>query len=321
MVDSKISKLPNFVYAGFPKTGSATITEIFKRHPEIFTTRQKEINFFNSESKFQNGEKWFIDTYYATVNEQPIVADNSIGYGTGLSNLTAERIYSSLGKGTKFLFTLRDPVERAFSQYLMAKNKGQFETLSFKEAIVSAIAAAGEVDEAVLDEITRGSYHSNSEHLAIYRNRMYLWPSMYFRTISEYISKFGHDNVLVLFTHDLEHDLTGQMKRIFDFLGVNEIEVDNSERHNEATTLKYPWLRKMLNTVYRNKVIREGVVHRLSLTSRKRLRRWLLSWNYKKNERKERVSKEDREQLISFLRSDIEQLEQLLNADLSAWKS
>ena len=321
MVDSKGSKLPNFVYAGFPKTGSATITEIFKRHPEIFTTRQKEINFFNSESKFQNGEKWFIDTYYATADEQPIVADNSIGYGAGLSNLTVERIHSTLGKETKVLFTLRDPAERAFSQYLMAKNKGQFETLSFKEAIESAIAAAGKVDEAVLDEISRGSYHSNSEHLAIYRNRMYLRPSMYFRTISEYVSKFGQENVLIVFTHDLEHDLNGQMKRIFGFLGINEIEVDNNERHNEATTLKYPWLRKMLNAVYRNKVIREGIVHRLSLASRKRLRRWLLSWNYKKNERKERLSKADREQLISFLKSDIDQLEQLLNVDLSTWKS
>lgn len=39
-MDDLNRKLPNFVYAGFPKTGSATITEILKRQPDIYTTRQ-----------------------------------------------------------------------------------------------------------------------------------------------------------------------------------------------------------------------------------------------------------------------------------------
>lgn len=275
--------LPNFVHIGTPKSGSGTISRVLRRHPQVFTPRPKELNFFNNSTSFSKGRDWYEETYFAAYGGQPVVCDNSIGYSTGAVEETVSRIADALGRDIKVLITVRHPVERAYSQYCMARYKGQFEKMEFADAVRDALAVEGKYSDQDVVRLEQGDYYSNPRDMSIFRHSYYVVPGLNASLFDLCVKTFGRSNVLLLFTEDMATDLVGEIGKLTDFLGVDRIEVSPDFRANEATALRYPWLRRFYNVLYGFAPFRQ-LYNGLSLQGRRTIRKKLMSWNYRRND-------------------------------------
>jgi len=105
-------KKPNFIISGFPKCGTTSLHHYLNEHPQIFMPSQKELHFFTFKilSKLKSGPK------------DKIVKETQID--------SSEKYLND----PKIIIVLRDPINRAYSNYLHLKRE-QRETLSFNEAI------------------------------------------------------------------------------------------------------------------------------------------------------------------------------------------
>ena len=311
--------LPNFIHAGVPKAASATLELIFKNHPEIYTSREKELNFFNNTAEYAKGIDWYENRFFEDTGNFPIVSDRSVGYSTGLARDVPKRILETLGDNVKFLFVLRHPVDRAYSQYCMARYKGQVDRLPFDESINRALSIRNEITNIDIDRVQTGTYYSNRRDLDIFRYCLYLHTGFYSRTLTNFSEYFDSGNILVLFVDDLARDQQAAANRVFDFLGVRQINVSGIERRNESQTLRHPIVKRIANGLYRFKSVRHVLSSSVSAEARRKLKRFFLSRNYAKNTSLPLPDLETQIKLQSFYYSDIERTQQITGRDLSDW--
>ncbi|MDB4372195.1 sulfotransferase domain-containing protein, partial [Mariniblastus sp.] len=317
----RIKMLPNFVHAGVPKSGSGTFRWIFKHHPEIYVPKVKEQNFFNLDRSYKKGLNWYEATHYKQTGNATAVGDLSIGYSTGLGIRAPERIYQSLGEGVKIIFTFRHPVDRAYSQYCMARNKGQFESSSFCNAVKSALAVKEDYSYDTIERLQTGSYYSDAKDLEIYRNCMYLYPGLYNSILNNYLKFFDRQNILCLFSDDISSNLQREANRVFEFLGVEEMTVPNDLRLNQSTTTSNSKMVKIANIFYQNRLIRTIWNDLLPYGTRKRLKRVLISRHYTTNSDRDPIDRETATLLQNYYRNDMLQLAKTTGKNLDEWQS
>ena len=114
----------DFFIVGAPKAGTTSLHHYLNEHPEIEMSTQKEADFFSDESLQKQGlyyGKNRIDTLEKYHNLFPSIQEKKYGEAS-VSYLFYEDVpkkikeYNSNGK---IIIMLRNPVERAFSHYLM----------------------------------------------------------------------------------------------------------------------------------------------------------------------------------------------------------
>ncbi len=104
---------PDFMIIGTPKSGTTSLFQYLARHPQIIPPTKKEILFFSTRRK--NGLKDYLQ-YFPLKNkaEGKITFEASpsyIYYPKGLQRI--KQLFPTI----KLIILLRDPVERAFSQW------------------------------------------------------------------------------------------------------------------------------------------------------------------------------------------------------------
>ena len=108
---------PNFFIGGAGKSGTTTLYEYLSRMPDIYMSG-KEPDFFSrnfeklSSERYDQVEKDYLKNFEIVKNEK-IIGEAS---GYIQSHVAAKNIREK-SPNAKILFTLRDPVERAFSHY------------------------------------------------------------------------------------------------------------------------------------------------------------------------------------------------------------
>tara|TARA_B100000965_G_scaffold17723_1_gene13346 strand:+ start:2034 stop:2933 length:900 start_codon:yes stop_codon:yes gene_type:complete len=138
-------KKPNFIISGFPKCGTTSLHHYLNEHPQIFMPSQKELHFFTFKilSKLKSGPKdkivkeTQIDSsekylrFFKNIKNELAIGDTSPSYINYPSEFLKIKKYLN---DPKIIIVLRDPINRAYSNYLHLKRE-QRETLSFNEAI------------------------------------------------------------------------------------------------------------------------------------------------------------------------------------------
>jgi hypothetical protein len=111
---------PNFLGIGAIKAGTTWAADILAAHPQVFMAHGKELHYFSRQ--FDRGLNWYLDKFSDAKPGQAI-GEFSVTYMDG-SEDTARRIYE-FDPGLHLIVSVRDPVERAFSQYRWEKQMGQ----------------------------------------------------------------------------------------------------------------------------------------------------------------------------------------------------
>jgi len=233
MYSSYFRLSPDVMIVGFHKTATTSLHNYLIQHPNIIKPLRKEIGYFSVF--FWRGEMWyrshfptkFMKYIKSRKNENFLVLDSDpiCSYHP----YSPQRIHDNLPK-TKLIFILRNPIDRAWSDYNQDLNRGWIPKISFEEKMK-------EDDTNFINMIN--SY--KSEKLLgddLYDlPRPYLSIGKYVVHIKKWLDYFPNEQILFLTTDEIKSDLNTSLKKIFKFLDIPEKNISNTKKHNVR---KYP---------------------------------------------------------------------------------
>src|SRR5436305_9139790 len=181
---NRIRVLPDFLIIGGQRCGTSSLYYYLTEHPGIISASTKETHFF--DESFSKGIEWYRAQFPSSFQKMYVTnvlkRDFLTGEGTPYYILyphAPRRTFATVPQ-VKLIALLRNPVERAHSQYWIEVKAG-FETLSFVEAIkTEQERIAGELEKMLQDEnyyghsyryfsyITRGIYVDQIQNLLRY---------------------------------------------------------------------------------------------------------------------------------------------------------
>jgi hypothetical protein len=244
----KLTKLnlPNFFIIGANKAGTTSLYYYLMQHPDIFMSAAKEPMFFLTLDPVPVKKKGAdIDLYY-TLKEymglfkqakEKAIGEASTAY---LSNPTSILWISKIIPEARLIAILRNPIERAMSDYLYHQKAG-IETRTFETAIAEML------------DVRRGMAQTeNAEKKNVIPGnpmvgRRYLNLGLYGHHVSNVKKYFPDDQLLVIDFRELNNDSAAVVRRICRFLGVREFIPSNLERQNVSGRNNYQIDRVLLD--------------------------------------------------------------------------
>src|ERR1700730_5681993 len=130
---SKIGASRLVVTIGAAKAGATPLFDLMRQHPVVAATTIKETNFFSDDAKYSNGFPWFLQTYFPNSADKHVLFEADPGYMC--SRTWLERI-KTCDPAARIVLMLRNPAERAFSQWLYHVQLGR-SAESFAEALAN----------------------------------------------------------------------------------------------------------------------------------------------------------------------------------------
>lgn len=206
--------LVNFLIIGSQKAATSALAKFLSQHPEIYMGTKKEAHFFNHPEKFHHLSKEQMAELYHNNFPDP-------GNATFIGEATPAymflpyipKLIFEYNPGMKIICLLRDPVERAWSQYLMERNRG-FEKNTFWKSIIR---------EFVKYFNDKDNYSLLNKNKPV-RRFCYIERGLYSKQIQKWIKYFPESQFLILRTKDLllHHEAT--LKMVYRFLNINNVE-------------------------------------------------------------------------------------------------
>lgn len=200
--------LPGFLLIGGAKCGTTSLYDWLSSHPGILPASEKEVHFF--DYNFFRGEDWY-RSHFARARDAGgcVTGDGSVSY---LSHRWAPARAARVLPDAKLILVLRNPVERAYSQYRMSR----WEKLETCESFEEAIAWEAERLRPELERIERDPRY-NSLGFGVWS---YLARSRYAEHLERWLDLFPREQFLVLRAEDMFANPHGALERIDDFLGL-----------------------------------------------------------------------------------------------------
>lgn len=308
---------PDFFIVGAAKAGTTSLYNYLKLHPEVYFSPIKEPHYFSTDIKLEEmrsdfKKKVFIDigeyinnnlgsprhgafvrdeTHYqqlfSLVKNEKRIGESSVSY---LYSQVAATKIKAFNPEAKIVIILRNPVERAFSHYLMDLRIG-YETRNFIEAVNADIQK---------DKKGWGQSH------------LYVELGLYYEQVKRYLEVYSPGNIKIILHDDFKKFPKKVLSDVYSFLGVSDKseEIDFSVRHNKAELPKSRILQKFEKTPLMQKVLADFIPGAL--------RRKLKSGFYS-TENLPGLTIEDRKSLHHYFSEDIKKLSELVGRDLSAW--
>ncbi|MEN3975906.1 sulfotransferase [Emcibacter sp. SYSU 3D8] len=200
--------LPDCLIIGAQRAGTSSLYRNILQHPGIQGATRKEVHFFDQH--FGQGTNWYRSFFNAPGNGSArrlsIEATPYYLYHPAVP----QRVKAVLPEG-RFIALLRDPVERAYSEYLHARQRG-YEPLGLAEALDAEAGRLRGEEERLLAE---PGYASHAHRFQSYQSR-----GLYARQLARWLELFPRDRFLLLKAEDLYADTQAVAERVADFLGL-----------------------------------------------------------------------------------------------------
>ena len=191
-----------FVIIGAQRSGTTYLHRVLDEHPEIAMARpaRPEPKVFLDDDVLERGQAWYEQTYFGGQQHVPLHGEKSTSY---LERPDAiERIASCLDE-VDVMVLLRDPVERAISNWRFSKNGG-LEERPLEQALVENLAGGRDWDRSAT---------SVSPFAYLERGR-------YAEQLQPWIGRFGQ-RLHVLFTEEVVGRAEG-VTGVYRALGVDD---------------------------------------------------------------------------------------------------
>ena len=133
-LNKKEEVLPNFIIGGTSAGGTSFLSSAIIQHPEIYLPlkMRPEPHYFYKSWEYKRPLSYYKKKYFSNVKNEIAIGERSSSYlFGGLKN--AKRIIKSI-PGVKLIFTVRNPIERAYANYRYTALQG-LESMSFDEAL------------------------------------------------------------------------------------------------------------------------------------------------------------------------------------------
>ncbi len=268
----------DFIGIGAQKSGTSWAYTCLYEHPQICAPI-KEIHFF-SRPRFEKGKAWY-ESHFNKCEQGKLRGEFSTSYLYSVE--AAERIHDYY-PNAKVIAILRNPIDRAYSQY--------------RNAI-----KAGEIKETETFE----SYYGHEESV--------LAQGRYAEQLKRYYALFPKEQILVLIYEDIRKDPVAFMRRIYEFLGIDTNFVSSmvNDEINVARTPKHVMVDRFMHHV--SEALRKSGLDRMvHLVRKSGLPDLVRSFNTKTSTASKPTY--DRALLTTHFRDDAAQLTQFCGRDM-----
>lgn len=270
---------PDFLIPGAPRSMTTALFYYLDEHPDVCFSRVKEVNFFTRY--YDKGEEWYL-RFFKSWNGESRIGEASTRYMS--EPQAAERIYK-FNPDFKHIFVLRNPADRAYSEY-----KRDVEIRGVEKPFDTLVLASDQ----------------------------YTWPGKYYTHIRRFLSYFSKDQMLFVLFEDLASETPSETRRICQFLGVDPSfeftlfgKVINAPRMPNSLRLQQ-WIFKHLRHSYDDPTTTRYV--------KNVARRILNSLNHRIPKGFPPMADSTRKYLIDLFEEEISSLEVLIGTDLTSWR-
>ena len=197
-----MSRAPNLFVVGVARAGTTSLSHYLDQHPEIFMSPVKEPYFFSSYHPDWVPVSQTLFSYmslFAGATIERYLGEASPAYFWDEDSPAAIKEAS---KDARIIISLRDPIKRAYSEYLLLRRSLEDWRPTFAEAVR---------EEMALDPSERGT---NPQY-------NYVDRGYYAARVERYFELFGTERVHVLFFEDFVKSTREEMERVFEFLQVD----------------------------------------------------------------------------------------------------
>ncbi len=168
-------KRPDFIMAGATRSGLSMLAKVLDSHPQIYIPSRKEHKFFGSGRPLQLALDSCVVDFNKAVDGKigNQISEDHILHGEEEFEPARAREGAPLAK---VIFTLRDPVERTYLQYLYAREERREKTRNFIQAIEEELSGKRSPDTTGKCWIYKNQYQTHIEHwLSFYpRDRIHI---------------------------------------------------------------------------------------------------------------------------------------------------
>lgn len=187
--------LPTILGIGAMRSGTTALFSALAEHPDVGVPRRKEIHFFDIH--FHRGVNWYRAFFPL---EQPITMDISPSY---MNHPDAAERAAGLLSGARVVALLRDPADRAWSQYRLRRELGT-EHRSFEEIL-----------EREIDDPPPAFCEYQ-----VPAQIPYLGAGLYAEQLKPWFGFFGEDRVLIVDSAKMFANPSSALAEIQEFVGL-----------------------------------------------------------------------------------------------------
>lgn len=213
---SRLRLLPDFIIIGVQKGGTTSLYRYLIEHPAIAPIYVKEPHFF--DIYYHKGMGWYrahfpmLTEKYAAqvVRKQQLLTGEASPYYL-LHPLAAKRVATTLPR-VKLIVLLRNPVDRAYSQYQHQRRQPGVEPLSFEEAIERETERLAGEEEKMLQNERYASFN--------HRHYSYLARGTYIEQLPRWMKMFPREQFLILKSEDLFSNPAATVTQTLEFLNI-----------------------------------------------------------------------------------------------------
>ena len=285
--------LPNLLIVGAAKSGTTSLHNYLKQHPDIFMSNHKEPHFLiNNEigvNRIPKGINNLQDysNLFSNGASHKYRGESSAMY-LQFPEIAIKNIDRYLDEDVKIIIMLRNPIERAFSGYQHVKRYNLDEDLDFEDAL----------------EISEQRYFTNNNITPASR---YIHIGMYNEFVRKFKTKFK-TNVHIIIYKDFINNTNQELSRLFSFLGIKDVQIDFNKQYMVGG-----W--KWKNDLFRKIFMKRHFLKKFIPFKR------LIKAAFKSfaTDSVEKIDDTIREKLIGIYKDDIKNLSTFLNVDLNFW--
>ena len=221
---------PNFFIVGAQKAGTTSLYFYLKEVPQVYMSPLKEPFYFaphavhNSASDIIRDKKEYL-RLFEKANGYTAIGEATPIY---LWDPDAPKLIHQTVPHARIIMILRDPIERAYSNYLMR------------------VRYSG-VQSSFYDELIR-DYRSQEKLYG--KSQLYVEFGMYYEQVKRYFDIFGREQVKVIIFEEFVKRPEQTVNEVLAFLGVKYTVTKIAEQHNPYSVPRTP-LSKWIFLVFR----------------------------------------------------------------------
>ena len=217
---------PDFLIIGTQRGGTTTLHHLLSVHPQIRMADVKELHFFNRS--YSKGINWYEKNFKdGDISPKLIRGEATPAYL--FHPLVPERVAKHL-PDVKLIVMLRDPVIRAFSQFMMIRKRGREPESDFIEAL--KLESERLRNFRPVDEDQSSTTDFSGFYQFSYQKR-----GLYGEQIERWLQYFTIDQFHFIKSEDFFSSPLNTLQSLYDFLGISDKIPDDipiMNRHSDS---------------------------------------------------------------------------------------
>lgn len=305
MPEIEVNILPNLFIPGAGKSGTSTLHNLLNQHQDICMSEMKEPHFW-THPKFDtlNLDEFTQYNNLFEKGEYKYYGESSTGYMC-FPNFF-KNIHNYYQQQPKFIFILRNPIDRIYSHYWWLKGMGS-ERNSLKKAVLNDF----DVEPNQQLKLPEGGY------------KMYYQFGLYAKWIGRFYEEFDTSNILIITTEQLKERRLETLNSCFTFLSLTPLGELTPENTNETALLKFPALYKNVkklafNDYHIKKIIKPFFPKKVRTAINEKLHPAIYNLTKTKTQYPT-ISNYDREWLKDLYQEDVAKLRFITNKPFTEW--